>query len=75
MESYIFVILIVIIVILIMCRTSHNTEDATFVNVSPVPNYPISYIQGVRIARKVFDPNYHDPAIYRTPRQYLGPIS
>jgi hypothetical protein len=72
MDGYIFVILIAILIILIVCRA--NTEDATFTNVSPVPNYPISYIQGVRIGRKIFDPTYHDPALYRTPKQYLGPI-
>ena len=74
MESYVFVILFVILIVILLNRSSCISEDANFTTVSPVPNYPISYIQGVRIGRKIFDPNYHDPAIYRTPKQYIGPI-
>jgi hypothetical protein len=67
MENYILIIVLVIL----LCN--NNKENATFTTVSPAPNYPLSYIHGVRIGRKVFDPNYHDPAIYRTPNQHLGP--
>ena len=70
MKSYLLLVIIVVIVIL-LCN--NNKEHATFTSVSPVPNYPLSYMQGVRIGRKAFDPNYHDPAIERTPKQHLGP--
>ncbi len=74
MESYVFIILIVILIVILLNISTHRNENAEFTTVSSVPGYPISYIQGVRIGRKIFDPTYHDPAIYRTPKQYIGPI-
>ena len=71
MESYLLLVIIVIVIVILLCN--NNKENANFTTVSPVPNYPLSYIQGVRIGRKVFDPNYHDLAIERAPRQHLGP--
>ncbi len=73
MEGYILLVVIFLVVIVIFLNRFDRSEDATFTRISPVPNYPISYVQSVRIGRKVFDPTYHDPALYRTPRQYLGP--
>ncbi len=74
MEGYILlVVIIMVIVIVILLNRSDRSENATFTTVSSSPAYPISYIQGVRIGRKILDPNYHDPAIYGTPKQYLGP--
>ena len=67
------ILIIVLIIILVVCLCKNNKENATFTTVSSSLNYPLSYIQGVRIGRKAFDPNYHDPAIYRTPNQQLVP--
>lgn len=70
-----FILLIALVVVIAL-----NTNKDGFVNngsfqlVSSSPSYPISYIQGVRIGRKIFDPTYHDPALSRLPKQYLGPI-
>ena len=65
-------ILIVILIAILLYR--NNIEHSNFTNVSPVPNYPLSYVQGVRIARKMLDPAYHDSAIYGSPMQDIGPI-
>jgi hypothetical protein len=75
MEGCTFAIVIVLIALFIYYITMNNIENADFTRVSSSPRYPLSYIHGVTIGRKVFDPSYHDPAIYRTPKQYLGPMS
>ena len=76
MESIVIIISIVIsivVLVILLNRFSCISENANFTIGSPVPNYPISYIQGVRIGRKILDPNYHDPAIYGPSRRHLGP--
>jgi len=71
MESYLLLVIIVVVIVVLLYN--NNKENVTFTSVSSSPSYPLSYIQEIRIGRKVFDPNYHDPAIGRTPNQHLGP--
>jgi len=73
MEGCTSVIVIVLIALFIYYIATNNKESADFTRVSSAPNYPLSYIHGVTIGRKVFDPNYHDPAMERAPKRRLGP--